>query len=109
MDIVYNWVVSSMEEYPKTADDLTDVVCVVHWRRNATDGQYFADVYDSLPVPAPSPEDFTPYPDLTFDQVCGWLEAGLDTASLDAGLAMQIENQINPPIISLPLPWASQP
>jgi hypothetical protein len=111
MAIIYNWVVSAMDEYPTTPDDLTDVVFNVHWRRNATDivGDitYFADVYGSLSVPAPSPEDFTPYPDLTFEQVCGWLEAGLDTAAIDAGLAVQIENLINPPVVSLPLPWAT--
>jgi|688.fasta_scaffold400878_2 hypothetical protein len=111
MAIIYNWVVSAMDEYPTTPDDLTDVVFNVHWRRNATDivGDitYFADVYGSLSVPAPSPEDFTPYPDLTFEQVCGWLEAGLDTAAIDAGLAVQIENLINPPVVSLPLPWVT--
>jgi hypothetical protein len=113
MAIVYNWVISSMDEYPKTADDLTDVVFVVHWRRQATDivgdKSYFADIYGTLAVPAPSPEDFTPYPDLTFEQVCGWLEAGLDVLTLDAALAQQIENQINPPVISLPLPWNEVP
>jgi hypothetical protein len=111
MAIIYNWVVSAMDEYPTTPDDLTDVVFNVHWRRNATDivgdVTYFADVYGSLSVPAPSPEDFTPYPDLTFEQVCGWLEAGLDTAAIDAGLAVQIENLINPPVVSLPLPWVT--
>lgn len=109
MAIIYNWVVSAMDEYPKTSDDLTDVVFVVHWRRNATavvdDKTYFADVYGALNVPAPSPENFTPYEDLTFDQVCGWLDAGLDVAALDASLDIQIENQINPPVVSLPLPW----
>lgn len=109
MAIVYNWVVAAMEEYPKTSDDLTDVVFIVHWRRNATavvdDKTYFADTYGALNVPAPSPEDFTPYPDLTFDQVCGWLDAGLDVITIDVGLEIQIENQINPPVVSLPLPW----
>lgn len=109
MAIVYNWVVSAMDEYPTTPDDLTDVVFTVHWRRNATDivgdKTYFADVYGALAVPAPLPADFTPYPDLTFDQVCGWLDAGLDVASIDAGLAVQIENLINPPVVQLPLPW----
>jgi hypothetical protein len=109
MEIVYNWVVSAMNEYPKTSDDLIDVVFTVHWRRNATaivdDKTYFADTYGALGVPAPSPEDFTPYPDLTFEQVCGWLEAGLNTAEIDAGLAKNIENQINPPVLQLPLPW----
>lgn len=113
MAIIYNWVVSSMDEYPTTSDNLTDVVFNVHWRRNATEivGEktYLADVFGMLPVPAPSPEDFTPYADLTFEQVCGWLEAGLDTATIDASLAVQIENLINPPVVSLPLPWAPQP
>ena len=113
MAIVYNWVVSSMDEYPTTPDNLTDVVFVVNWRGNATDvvddETYFADVYGSLTVPAPNPEDFTPYADLTFDQVCGWLDAGLDVAAIDAGLAVQIGNLINPPVVSLPLPWPPQP
>ena len=109
MNINYEWVVSSMQEYPKTADDLVDVVCIVHWRRVATavveEKTYVADAYSTLSVPAPNPEDFTPYPDLTFEQVCGWLEAGLNTEAIDESLATQIEQQINPPIISLPLPW----
>lgn len=109
MAIVYNWVVSSMQEYPTTPDGLDDVVFVVNWRRVATeiidDVAFTADNYGSLGVPSPSPEDFTPYPDLTFEQVCGWLDAGLDVEAIDAGLANQIENKINPPVVSLPLPW----
>jgi hypothetical protein len=37
--------------------------------------------------------------------VDSWLTEGLDVESLDANLDTQIENQINPPIITLPLPW----
>jgi len=111
MEIIYNWVVSAMDEYPTTPDDLTDVVFNVHWRRNATtvvdEVTYFADVYGSVSVPAPAPEDFTPYADLTFEQVCGWLDAGLDVTALNEGLATQLENKINPPVVSLPLPWVS--
>jgi hypothetical protein len=36
MEIIYNWVISAMDEYPTTPDNLTDVVFNVHWRRNAT-------------------------------------------------------------------------
>jgi hypothetical protein len=55
----------------------------------------------------PSETDFTAYPDLTYEQVCGWLDAGLDVPALDANLDQQIENIINPPLITLPLPWAA--
>jgi len=113
MAIVYNWVVSSMQEYPTTPDGLDDVVFVVNWRRAATeivgDKTYYTDTYGQLNVPAPAPEDFTPYPDLTFEQVCGWLEAGLNTEQIDASLAIQLQNLINPPVVSLPLPWIVNP
>jgi hypothetical protein len=113
MDVKYEWVISSMQEYPKTADDLVDVVFNVHYRRNATtevDGKsYFADTYSVVSVPAPSPENFTPYEDLTFEQVCGWLEEILNVEAMDASLVTQLENQINPPVVSLPLPWLKSP
>lgn len=109
MDVTYNWIISSMEEYPKTSDDLIDVVFIVHWRRQASttvDGKfYLVDTYGVLPVSQPDPEDFTPYEELTFEQVCGWLEAGMDVEAVDANLLVLLENQINPPVVSLPLPW----
>lgn len=111
MDITYNWFVSSMQEYPTTPDGLDDVVFIVNWRRGAStvvgEKSYYVDTFGALDVPAPSPEDFTPYEDLTFEQVCGWLEAGLNTEEIDAGLAIQLENKINPPVVSLPLPWVT--
>jgi hypothetical protein len=92
-------------------DGLTDVVVTVHWRRNATaidgDKTYFADVYGAMACATPSETDFTAYPDLTFEQVCSWLDAGNDVEALNANLDAQIENQINPPIIVLPNPWAT--
>jgi hypothetical protein len=35
------------------------------------------------------------------------LEAGMDVEALNTNLAAQIERQINPPVVSLPLPWVS--
>lgn len=107
-----NWVVSQMDTKPQEGE-LHDVVITVHWRRQAqevvNDVTYNADVYGSMACATPSETDFTAYPDLTFEQVCTWLDSGLDTASLDANLDAQIENQVNPPVIVLPLPWTPQP
>jgi hypothetical protein len=92
-----------------TEDGLTDVVVTVHWTREAE--QYvggepiLVSSYGTMNCATPSATDFTAYPDLTYEQVCGWLDAGLDVASIDLGLANQIENIINPPIIVLPLPF----
>jgi len=55
---------------------------------------------------APPTENFTPYDQLTQDQVLGWCYAnGVDQAAIEANVSLQIENQINPPIIAPPLPW----
>lgn len=110
MTTTYEWVVSQMDTAP-SLDGLTDVVVTVHWRRNAVaiDGDkiYYADTYGAMGCTTPSSIDFTAYPDLTFEQVCSWLDAGNDVEALDANLDVQIENQINPPIIVLPNPWST--
>jgi hypothetical protein len=108
MEIVYQWVISQMEEKPQEGF-LTDVVVIVHWRRNAItivdDKEYVADAFGAYSCPTPSGEDFTPYEDLTREQVIGWLEAGLDMEAIDRNLTAQLDQQINPPLIVLPLPW----
>jgi hypothetical protein len=100
----YKWVISAMDTAP-SEDGLTDVVKTVHWRYQAQDAEYFADVYSAMACATPSEIDFTSYPDLTEDQVISWLEAGNDVDVLKANLDAQIEQQKNPPIVNLPLPW----
>jgi hypothetical protein len=103
------WSVYQLDTAP-TLDGLSDVVITVHYGRTAVEGEYTAYTYGTMGCATPSETDFTAYPDLTFEQVCGWLENGLDTESIDAGLQQNIDNQINPPIIVLPfLGFLSQP
>lgn len=106
--ITYNWIISSMETKPKDGS-LTDVVIIVNWRRSATtivdNKEYYTDVYGGYACSQPSTQDFTPYDQLTYDQVCGWLDQGLDVPALNATLDIQLENQINPPVVVLPNPW----
>jgi len=106
----YQWVINQMNCVPQEGQ-LMDVVQTVHWTRTATKivgaEPIFVSVYGTMACATPSETDFTAYPDLTYEQVCGWLDAGLDVPALDANLDQQIENIINPPIITLPLPWAA--
>ena len=110
MATTYQWVINELSTAP-SEDGLTDVVKVIHWSRTAE--QYFGgepinvSVYGTMGCGTPSETDFTAYPDLTYEQVCSWLDAGLEVEAIDLGLDGQIENIINPPIIVLPLPWAN--
>lgn len=100
----YTWIIEQMQSVPQDGS-MTDVVINVAWRCNGTDGTYNATVYSTCAVPAPT-GSFTPYADLTQDQVLGWIWAnGVDQAATEANLDTQIANMVNPPVVSLPLPW----
>lgn len=104
MALETKWVVSQLDTAP-SEDTLQDVVKTVHYRYQGQDEQYFAEVYGTMACATPSETDFTAYIDLTYEQVCAWLVAGLDVEAMDTNLVAQIENQKNPPIVNLPLPW----
>ena len=89
----------------KVEGTYSDVVITADWRCNGSQDNYSGTCYGSASFAAPS-GDFTPYPDLTQDQVLGWCFAnGVDQAAIEANVTAQIENQINPPVIAPPLPW----
>ena len=104
----YQWVINQMETIPQ-ADGLLDIVSVIHWTRTAQEGEINVSTYGTMGCETPSATDFTAYPDLTYEQVCSWLDSGLQVNEIDLGLDKQIENIINPPIVILPLPWLPQP
>ena len=96
---------------------LTDVVITADWRCNGTETTgsgdteqtYSGTCYGSCSFAPPS-GSFTPYEDLTQDQVLQWCYAnGVDKTAIEANVTLQIENQINPPVVTLPLPWVPVP
>ena len=104
----YTWVIERLDCYPER-DGQTDVVFTVHWRLNAQDGEYGASGYGTVGVSYAPGQPFTPYADLTEAQVVGWVQAALgpeQVAQMEAALAANIAAQINPPVVSPPLPWA---
>lgn len=113
MAIEIKWVITAMPAAP-SEDGMTDVVKSISWTRLATEtvgeGEtaktYTAGFPGVTPCGAPDPAHFTPYDEITEPHVEGWLNELVDVASLDAQLTKNIEDQITPPVINLPLPWA---
>lgn len=105
MTVTCTWTIEQMECYPQ-ADGQTNVVICANWRIIGTQDQYSATAYGSCTFPGPG-DPFTPYDQLTQDQVLGWVWAnGVDKDAYEASMASQIANQINPPVVTPPLPWA---
>ena len=101
-----NWVIEQMWVKPQE-DGKSDVVVTAAWRCNGVDGDYNGTVYGTASFTLGT-GTFTPYDQLTQDQVLGWCWAnGVDKADTEANVAAQIEAQINPPIVTPALPWVA--
>ena len=106
--IAISWLIERLLVKP-TEGTLTDVVITADWRCNGTDETYSGTCYGSCSFQPPS-GSFTKYEDLTQEQVLGWCyENGVDKTAIEANVTAQIENQINPPVVTLPLPWVPVP
>ena len=99
------WQISAMN--CSTTEQNPDTVIVVHWTCNGTDGTYNASIYSTCSVPTPT-GSFTPYSELSQEQVLGWCYAnGVDQTATEAAVNQQLANQINPPVVTPPLPWSA--
>ena len=102
--ITISWLIERLLVKPAEGS-LTDVVINADWRCNGTDETYSGTCYGSCSF-APPTGSFTPYNELTQQQVLDWCYAnGVDQSAIEANVSLQIENQIDPPVVSLPLPW----
>ena len=102
--ITLSWIIERLL-VRKVEGTYTDVVVTADWRCNGSQDQYSGTCYGSASF-APPTGSFTPYPDLTQDQVLGWCFAnGVDKTAIEANVTQQINDQINPPVIAPPLPW----
>ena len=102
--ITISWLIERLLVKP-TEGPNTDVVITADWRCNGSQESFSGTCYGSCSF-APPTGSFTPYEDLTQEQVLGWCFAnGVDKSAIEANVSLQIQNQIDPPVVSLPLPW----
>jgi hypothetical protein len=109
MTTTYQWNIQLLDCIPQE-DGKTDVVVTAHWSVSATDGTYTSSAYGTQSFTYDAGKAFIPYPDLTQDEVIAWVQSGMGidaVTALQESLDKQIEAQINPPIVTPPLPWAT--
>ena len=107
MATVITWSIRRMTCAPVEAGQ-TDVVVTASWTcagKGATNSASRAGTCEFTYTGG----DFTPYDQLTEDQVLGWCwSSGVDKAATEAVIEQQIQEQAGAPaIISQPLPWAA--
>ena len=95
----YLWTVSQLDRF--TSDNF---VFTVHYNVSATDGTYNASTYSTISYTQEPGETYTPYDQLTKDQVVGWVQNALGKDTVEASLQGQIDLQKNP-VQATGLPW----
>ena len=124
MTTTYKWNIQELDCVPQE-DGKTDVVVTAHWTVTATSSEgkaiidydgnnaispYTSSAYGTQSFTYDPSKTFIPYANLTQDEVVAWVQAGMgidEVTALQENLDKQIENQINPPIVTPPLPWAT--
>lgn len=102
------WKVESIECLAEK-DGKQNVVFMVHWRCIGADGGYEDSSYGTQAITYEAGAPFTPYDELTEEEVIGWVKAfwGDERVSqIEARVIAQIEDQKSPPSFVAPLPWA---
>jgi len=105
----FTWTISCMNCYPQ-AEGHVNVVCAVHWScegiQTVDNENYTANAGNTCAVKYISGNPYTPYSELTQDQVLGWIWAnGVDKSAVEANVQTILNNNINPPLVSPALPW----
>lgn len=102
--MTFEWDVTAAPVYPEHAGQ-KNVVYAVFWQVTVSDGENKASDNGCIGLDLPS-DNFTPYENLTRDQVAGWAKTALGSeavARIEAHLTESLAVANAPEV---PLPWA---
>jgi hypothetical protein len=107
--ITYSWDITALNSYPEYMGN-QDVVFTIFATYTGTDGTYSSSINISQALIIGNSSTFTPYADLTEEQVLGWLLAALtpqQISQMQSKITAQIIADNQPPFVQLPLPWSN--
>ena len=97
----YQFKIHQLEAYVNK-DGLDHVVFNVHYSYHVTDeNSNEAYIYQMISIPEPDAEDFTPFVDITEDQVVSWIENSVNMEYLKANIDAKLAEIVTPSKVSL--------
>ncbi len=106
--ITYSWTITALNSYPQY-EGQQDVVFTIFATYSGTDGTYTSNIQIAQALILENTA-FTPYADLTENQVLGWLLSSLTPQQIEQmqyKITAQITADNQPPFVQLPLPWSN--
>jgi hypothetical protein len=105
--ITYKWTFSAFD--CKVDEKLDEIVTTVHWRYGGSDEDgVTAEVYGAQSVGEPNPDAFTPYPEISEEQVIKWMESVINVEEMNDNISKQIDLIKNPIQVTLPPPFIKE-
>ena len=103
------WSINQMKCLPQTEGKI-NVVTEVHWKcsveQEQDDKTYAASDFGVCEFVYRG-GNFVDYKDLTPDDVLDWVwSSGVEKSDVEAKVKLKIADLINPPVVSLSLPWS---
>lgn len=95
----FNWAITQMER-----KSLDGFVVTVYYTVTATDGDYTAQSGGAANFKQQPDESYTPYDQLTEQQVLGWVQNAVGKDATEASLQTQIDLQ-KVPVKEYGMPW----
>tara|TARA_R110000822_G_scaffold2985_4_gene13653 strand:+ start:2682 stop:3011 length:330 start_codon:yes stop_codon:yes gene_type:complete len=107
MTIEYIWDITQLDCVPIT-DTMSNYVVQAHYEVTNDDGTYKGSVTGtaSFEINATQPT-YVAYADITKADAIAWTQSALgeQVSMIKSSIDDQIQKQITPPIVTLPLPW----
>ena len=102
------WDIAQLERHLPDGETCPDgAVYTVHWTASLEEDGETASAYGSIGLGAPDPASFTPFSELTKEEVLDWTFAALgvdQVVSIEEALYNQIQQKVNPTSAS-GTPW----
>jgi hypothetical protein len=108
--ITYTWSITSLSTVPKV-DNRLEVVVLAQWTLiGINELGVQGSLYSIAQFTLTQGQGYTPYKDLTEDEVIGWVKVTLGVEGItnaEAAIQAQITSTLNPSVIPTPqpLPW----
>ena len=109
MTIAYTKTINSLPSY-KEIDGNSDVVFSISWNLSGKEGAFSSGTSLNTQVPYVAGQPFTPYADLTQEQVLGWIDQytpEVQMTEAEETIAKNIAQKQT--VVIPPLPWPVPP
>lgn len=105
----FTWTITRLDCYAQS-EGQQDVVFVAYWTLSGNNGFYQGSVSGTQGLIYDGYGPFTPYQDLTEQQVVDWVKSAMGSslvAQYEYDVEAQIASEAQPVVITPPLPWSS--